>query len=152
MFWNPLFFSKRKRGPLWNHEDVSPKNPNIKTAEQLTVFLKHVISIFKQSRSGNQNLSFQIWMFITWANKLLIKFWFFGLFRFSAGATPQWSGLADSTFMFKQTLCWKVLPDFQSSKAAIDCIHALWCIVKTCWNSWWCRGRGSGKKSTLMRV
>ncbi|XP_041054324.1 protein furry homolog-like isoform X1 [Carcharodon carcharias] len=48
------FITTRKRGPLWNHEDVSPKNPNIKTAEQLTVFLKHVISIFKQSRSGFQ--------------------------------------------------------------------------------------------------
>lgn len=42
----------RKRGPLWNHEDVSAKNPNIKSAEQLTVFLKHVVSIFKQSSSG----------------------------------------------------------------------------------------------------
>ncbi|GCC24685.1 hypothetical protein chiPu_0003087 [Chiloscyllium punctatum] len=48
------FITTRKRGPLWNHEDVSPKNPNIKTAEQLTVFLKHVISIFKQQRSGFQ--------------------------------------------------------------------------------------------------
>ncbi|XP_069780798.1 protein furry homolog-like [Narcine bancroftii] len=48
------FITTRKRGPLWNHEDVSPKNPNIKTAEQLTVFLKHVMSIFKQSRSGFQ--------------------------------------------------------------------------------------------------
>lgn len=45
-----MFF--RKRGPLWNHEDVSAKNPNIKSAEQLTVFLKHVVSIFKQSSSG----------------------------------------------------------------------------------------------------
>uniref|UniRef100_A0A8C2TY32 FRY like transcription coactivator n=1 Tax=Coturnix japonica TaxID=93934 RepID=A0A8C2TY32_COTJA len=42
------------RGPLWNHEDVSAKNPNIKSAEQLTVFLKHVVSIFKQSSSGFQ--------------------------------------------------------------------------------------------------
>ncbi|XP_051889343.1 protein furry homolog-like isoform X5 [Pristis pectinata] len=48
------FITTRKRGPLWNHEDVSPKNPNIKTAEQLTVFLKHVMSIFKQCRSGLQ--------------------------------------------------------------------------------------------------
>uniref|UniRef100_A0A4W3IH47 Furry homolog, like n=1 Tax=Callorhinchus milii TaxID=7868 RepID=A0A4W3IH47_CALMI len=48
------FITTRKRGPLWNHEDVSPKNPSIKTAEQLTVFLKHVVSIFRQSRSGFQ--------------------------------------------------------------------------------------------------
>lgn len=42
----------RKRGPLWNHEDVSAKNPNIKSAEQLTAFLKHVVSVFKQSNAG----------------------------------------------------------------------------------------------------
>lgn len=46
------FYILRKRGPLWNHEDVSAKNPNIKSAEQLTVFLKHVVAIFKQSSSG----------------------------------------------------------------------------------------------------
>ncbi|XP_054994083.1 protein furry homolog-like isoform X3 [Sorex araneus] len=46
------FITSRKRGPLWNHEDVSAKNPSIKSAEQLTTFLKHVISVFKQSSSG----------------------------------------------------------------------------------------------------
>ncbi|XP_077158033.1 protein furry homolog-like isoform X1 [Paroedura picta] len=45
------FITSRKRGPLWNHEDVSAKNPSIKSAEQLTVFLKHVVSVFKQSSS-----------------------------------------------------------------------------------------------------
>ena len=44
--------SCRKRGPLWNHEDVSPKNPNIKSADQLCVFLRHVVTVFKQSQSG----------------------------------------------------------------------------------------------------
>ncbi|XP_051783589.1 protein furry homolog-like isoform X2 [Erpetoichthys calabaricus] len=48
------FISSRKRGPLWNHEDVSPKNPSIKSAEQLTVFLKHVVAAFKQSQTGFQ--------------------------------------------------------------------------------------------------
>lgn len=47
-----LFSVFRKRGPLWNHEDVSAKNPSIKSAEQLTTFLKHVVSVFKQSSSG----------------------------------------------------------------------------------------------------
>lgn len=42
----------RKRGPLWNHEDVSPKNPNIKSADQLSVFVRHVVNVFKQSQSG----------------------------------------------------------------------------------------------------
>ncbi|KAG2465417.1 FRYL protein, partial [Polypterus senegalus] len=48
------FISSRKRGPLWNHEDVSPKNPSIKSAEQLTVFLKHVVAAFKPSHTGFQ--------------------------------------------------------------------------------------------------
>ncbi|XP_075854064.1 protein furry homolog-like isoform X2 [Microcebus murinus] len=50
------FITSRKRGPLWNHEDVSPKNPNIKSAEQLTTFLKHVVSVFKQSSSEGMHL------------------------------------------------------------------------------------------------
>ncbi|XP_066533696.1 protein furry homolog-like isoform X2 [Hoplias malabaricus] len=48
------FISSRKRGPLWNHEDMSPKNPNIKSAEQLSVFLRHVVTVFKQTPSGFQ--------------------------------------------------------------------------------------------------
>ncbi|XP_051954043.1 protein furry homolog-like isoform X4 [Xyrauchen texanus] len=48
------FISSRKRGPLWNHEDVSPKNPNIKSADQLSVFLRHVVNVFKQTPSGDQ--------------------------------------------------------------------------------------------------
>ncbi|GAB5570835.1 protein furry homolog-like isoform X4 [Prionailurus iriomotensis] len=50
------FITSRKRGPLWNHEDVSAKNPNIKSAEQLTTFLKHVVSVFKQSSSEGMHL------------------------------------------------------------------------------------------------
>ncbi|XP_052315745.1 protein furry homolog-like isoform X4 [Oncorhynchus keta] len=48
------FVTSRKRGPLWNHEDVSPKNPNIKSADQLCVFLRHVVTVFKHSQSGFQ--------------------------------------------------------------------------------------------------
>ncbi|TRY82982.1 hypothetical protein DNTS_026632 [Danionella cerebrum] len=48
------FISSRKRGPLWNHEDVSPKNPNIKSADQLSVFLRHVVNVFKQTPSCDQ--------------------------------------------------------------------------------------------------
>ncbi|KFQ39286.1 Protein furry homolog-like, partial [Mesitornis unicolor] len=54
------FITSRKRGPLWNHEDVSAKNPNIKSAEQLTVFLKHVVSIFKQSSSAGFQLEHRL--------------------------------------------------------------------------------------------
>uniref|UniRef100_A0A3B4B005 Uncharacterized protein n=1 Tax=Periophthalmus magnuspinnatus TaxID=409849 RepID=A0A3B4B005_9GOBI len=48
------FITTRKRGPLWNHEDVSPKNPNIKSADQLCVFARHVVTVFKHSQSGDQ--------------------------------------------------------------------------------------------------
>uniref|UniRef100_A0A8D3ARI7 Furry homolog, like n=1 Tax=Scophthalmus maximus TaxID=52904 RepID=A0A8D3ARI7_SCOMX len=48
------FITSRKRGPLWNHEDVSPKNPNIKSADQLSVFVRHVVTVFKNSQSGFQ--------------------------------------------------------------------------------------------------
>ncbi|XP_026532325.1 protein furry homolog-like [Notechis scutatus] len=50
------FITSRKQGPLWNHEDVSAKNPSIKSAELLTIFLKHVVSVFKQSSSGGFQL------------------------------------------------------------------------------------------------
>ncbi|MBZ3877132.1 Protein furry homolog-like [Sciurus carolinensis] len=50
------FITSRKRGPLWNHEDVSAKNPSIKSAEQLTTFLKHVVSVFKQSSAEGIHL------------------------------------------------------------------------------------------------
>ncbi|XP_039895986.1 protein furry homolog-like isoform X11 [Simochromis diagramma] len=44
------FITSRKRGPLWNHEDVSPKNSNIKSAEQLSAFVRHVlISVSRQT-------------------------------------------------------------------------------------------------------
>ncbi|XP_037830132.1 protein furry homolog-like isoform X4 [Kryptolebias marmoratus] len=48
------FITSRKRGPLWNHEDSSPKNPNIKSADQLSVFVRHVVAVFKQSQTGFQ--------------------------------------------------------------------------------------------------
>ncbi|XP_061593953.1 protein furry homolog-like isoform X9 [Cololabis saira] len=48
------FITSRKRGPLWNHEDVSPKNPNIKSADQLSVFVRHVVTVFKHYQTGFQ--------------------------------------------------------------------------------------------------
>ncbi|KAM6920931.1 protein furry homolog-like isoform 9-T10 [Xenentodon cancila] len=48
------FITSRKRGPLWNNEDVSPKNPNIKSAEQLGVFVRHVVTVFKHYQTGFQ--------------------------------------------------------------------------------------------------
>uniref|UniRef100_A0A8C5CD52 FRY microtubule binding protein n=1 Tax=Gadus morhua TaxID=8049 RepID=A0A8C5CD52_GADMO len=45
------FLATRAFGPLWVHEDITPKNPNSKSSEQLTNFLRHVISVFKESTS-----------------------------------------------------------------------------------------------------
>ncbi|MEQ2167848.1 hypothetical protein GOODEAATRI_008190, partial [Goodea atripinnis] len=45
------FLSTRAFGPLWAHEDITPKNPNLKSTEQLSNFLRHVVSVFKESKS-----------------------------------------------------------------------------------------------------
>uniref|UniRef100_A0A8D0H4U3 FRY microtubule binding protein n=1 Tax=Sphenodon punctatus TaxID=8508 RepID=A0A8D0H4U3_SPHPU len=46
------FLTTRAFGPLWCHEDITPKNQNTKSAEQLTNFMRHVVSVFKDSKSG----------------------------------------------------------------------------------------------------
>nr|XP_055052852.1 protein furry homolog isoform X2 [Misgurnus anguillicaudatus] len=45
------FLTTRPFGPLWNHEDITPKNPHSKSTEQLTNFLRHVLSVFKEAKS-----------------------------------------------------------------------------------------------------
>ncbi|XP_058267880.1 protein furry homolog isoform X6 [Hemibagrus wyckioides] len=45
------FLTTRAFGPLWCHEDITPKNPNSKSAEQLSNFLRHVVSVFRESKS-----------------------------------------------------------------------------------------------------
>uniref|UniRef100_A0A665VLS8 Furry homolog a (Drosophila) n=1 Tax=Echeneis naucrates TaxID=173247 RepID=A0A665VLS8_ECHNA len=45
------FLSTRAHGPLWCHEDISPKNQISKSTGQLTNFLRHVISVFKETKS-----------------------------------------------------------------------------------------------------
>ncbi|XP_056139794.1 protein furry homolog [Lampris incognitus] len=45
------FLTTRAYRPLWCHEDISPKNQNSKSTEQLTNFLRHVVSVFKESKS-----------------------------------------------------------------------------------------------------
>uniref|UniRef100_A0A7M4EYN2 FRY microtubule binding protein n=1 Tax=Crocodylus porosus TaxID=8502 RepID=A0A7M4EYN2_CROPO len=46
------FLTTRAFGPLWCHEDITPKNQNTKSTEQLTNFLRHLVSVFKDSKSG----------------------------------------------------------------------------------------------------
>ncbi|KAM3615784.1 uncharacterized protein V6R79_007759 [Siganus canaliculatus] len=45
------FLTTRSYGPLWCHEDISPKNQISKSTGQLTNFLRHVLSVFKESKS-----------------------------------------------------------------------------------------------------
>uniref|UniRef100_A0AAY4EI86 Furry homolog b (Drosophila) n=1 Tax=Denticeps clupeoides TaxID=299321 RepID=A0AAY4EI86_9TELE len=54
------FLTTRAFGPLWCHEDITPKNPNSKSAEQLTNFLRHVVSVFKESKSADFHLEQQL--------------------------------------------------------------------------------------------
>uniref|UniRef100_A0A7N6A681 Furry homolog b (Drosophila) n=1 Tax=Anabas testudineus TaxID=64144 RepID=A0A7N6A681_ANATE len=49
--WSTVLLLLRAFGPLWVHEDITPKNPNSKSAEQLSNFLRHVVSVFKESKS-----------------------------------------------------------------------------------------------------
>ncbi|XP_059502688.1 protein furry homolog isoform X2 [Stegostoma tigrinum] len=46
------FLATRPFGPLWCHEDITPKNHNSKSAEELTNFLRHIVSVFKDIKSG----------------------------------------------------------------------------------------------------
>lgn len=55
IFLTFCLFSLRAFGPLWCHEDITPKNQNSKSAEQLTNFLRHVVSVFKDSKSGTSS-------------------------------------------------------------------------------------------------
>uniref|UniRef100_A0A3Q4BKZ5 Uncharacterized protein n=1 Tax=Mola mola TaxID=94237 RepID=A0A3Q4BKZ5_MOLML len=48
------FLTTRAYGPLWCHEDISPKNQISKSTGQLTNFLRHVVSMFKESKSDFQ--------------------------------------------------------------------------------------------------
>ncbi|XP_030007760.1 protein furry homolog isoform X3 [Sphaeramia orbicularis] len=45
------FLTTRAYGPLWCHEDISPKNQISKSTVQLTNFLRHVVSVFQESKS-----------------------------------------------------------------------------------------------------
>lgn len=51
-------FFYRTSGPLWGHEDISPKNQVSRSTGQLTNFLRHVVSVFKESKSGTVGLPY----------------------------------------------------------------------------------------------
>ncbi|KAJ8368505.1 hypothetical protein SKAU_G00085330 [Synaphobranchus kaupii] len=45
------FLTTRAFGPLWCHEDISLKNHNSRSTEQLAYFLRHVVTVFRESKS-----------------------------------------------------------------------------------------------------
>lgn len=67
IFLTYCMFCLRAFGPLWCHEDITPKNQNSKSAEQLTNFLRHVVSVFKDSKSGRYFLLFPQMPFLTFS-------------------------------------------------------------------------------------
>lgn len=110
----------RPYGPLWCHEDISPKNQISKSTEQLTNFLRHVISVFKESKSGNP------WDFTSVTNPktephlawlLLVS----DLLRFPSGAAAQRGGSADGLVQFISPLRRSLLPAVSSSSSASFC-------------------------------
>ncbi|XP_062872380.1 protein furry homolog [Trichomycterus rosablanca] len=46
------FLTTRPFGPLWCHEDITPKSQQCKSTELLTNFLRHVVSVLKESKPG----------------------------------------------------------------------------------------------------
>ncbi|KAH9507150.1 hypothetical protein DERF_011848 [Dermatophagoides farinae] len=43
------FISSKRGGPLWNNEDITAKVWSIRSAEQLSTFVEHVLCVFKES-------------------------------------------------------------------------------------------------------
>lgn len=49
-FFNSIsFFNNRTNQPLWNYEDMTAKVWWVRSAEQLTVLLRHVLRVFRDS-------------------------------------------------------------------------------------------------------
>lgn len=105
------WLAHRKRGPLWNHEDMSPKNTNIKSAEQLGVFLRHVVTVFKQSQSGLFCFCFFVCLI------------FAVLFQIQGVLFSEWKYLTVSSFYMMVPVC---VYEQDSS----------W---SSCWVKWRCR-------------
>lgn len=103
----------RAYGPLWCHEDISPKNQVSKSTAQLTNFLRYVISVFKESKSGkSQHPSSEIT--ITWFVCFNVIF----LVRFAPGAAAQRRGAADGLVQLVPSLRWTLLPGLPGPAAA----------------------------------
>ncbi|UXI15497.1 Heterogeneous nuclear ribonucleoprotein K [Sarcoptes scabiei] len=43
------FVSSKRDGPLWNNEDITSKVWSIRSAEQMTTFVEHIVCVFKES-------------------------------------------------------------------------------------------------------
>lgn len=149
------FFPSRKRGPLWNHEDVSPKNPNIKSADQLSVFVRHVVTVFKHSQTGvydNNYLLHHLTDFILETQcdfdscryDILIDVCMHPL-RFPARVAAEWCGPSDGSVLLISPLRRSLIPDFQGTQATSDSGLAVRHSFSAGWNSGRPRRGGSGQ-------
>lgn len=124
-----LKWLNRAYGPLWCHEDISPKNQVSKSTGQLTNFLRYVISVFKESKSGNSpRLS------LVQGNRhhlvCLLQFFFSSSFcprlisiplclvRFAPGAAAQRRGAADGLVQLVPSLRRTFLPGVPGAASA----------------------------------
>lgn len=41
------FLAKRRNQPLWNYEDITAKVWSVKSADQIDIFLQHVLRVFR---------------------------------------------------------------------------------------------------------
>lgn len=130
-----LVLSCRKKGPLWNHEDVSPKNPNIKSADQLSVFVRHVVTVFKHSQTGLCGLQPRVDLILLCEphNEAGINFIVLDLhpFRFPAGVAAERRGSTNGSVLSLPSLRWTLLPDLQGTQTTSDSCHAVGHSVPT---------------------
>lgn len=141
-----MLLFNRAYGPLWCHEDISPKNQISKSTGQLTNFLRYVISVFKESKSGSSQCYYSL-KEVSFCTGVLIpihikndirflkviiislstSFAAFPLFlvRSTPGAAAQRRGAADSLVQLIPSLCRTFFPGVPSPPAAHLCPRRL---------------------------
>lgn len=154
----------RAYGPLWCHEDISPKNQISKSTGQLTNFLRYVVSVFKESKSGNsqcyyslKEISFYTGVLIPIhiKNDIFLKVIIISLstsfagfppylVRSTPGAAAQRRGAADSLVQLVPSLCWTFFPGVPSPPAAHLCPRCLRPAVPAGGSCRWAWRRSAG--------
>lgn len=160
--WSTVLLLLRAFGPLWVHEDITPKNPNSKSAEQLSNFLRHVVSVFKESKSGEKLLVLMPDVFCRTVkqNVALITNLRASLFvcacvliclhRLPLGAAAQRCCSTDGLVQLLAALCWALFPDLQSPQTANQQPRCFWPGVAPRWGGGRTRRRGAGERSCVV--